>query len=246
MATKSTFDPGAMFNGDLWKNLDDETKDLFRNLLKQAGVGMQMQNEGTRLARAGVRPGQYLSDRQRREIISPEPPADKLARLRFHGGIANGRWVTDYDTWKANRTAKDDERLANMKPLAFRVPTARENPAAMKAFRKDPNVLAFMFRSNATSDYRGVRLMEDGTVRYSFGDTTEARRRRRDALSTLSQYTPERSRRLKDLEDAYNLLKTEPFGAEKGGATMRERGWLDTVFNGGIVRAALKGGKGHK
>lgn len=244
MPAKSPFEPtGGMFSSDLWNNLDDDTKNLFRELLKQSGIGMQIQNENARIAQSNFRPGQYMSERQRREVINPESAAERKARLSFHGGMANGKWVTDYDTYKATRTAADDEKAANMR-LAFSVPSARDQ-GVFDTFG-GPQDWVIASSGRAKGDYRGVRLMDDGSIRYSFGNTTKSQQRRADALSTLRQYTPDRDKRIKDLEDAYNMLKDGVLGADKGGAAMRERGWLDAVFNGGIVRAALKGGKGSK
>lgn len=253
MATKSPFEPtGGMFSSDLWKNLDDDTKNLFRELLKQSGVGMQLQNENVRIAQSNFRPGQYMSERQRREIVNPESASERLQRLQFHGGVAGGRFISNYDEYMAasNKGKSASGKDITAKSFESRVPTAREDSRAF-VFYNDPNgPIAWAKRSAQESkDRRGVRLMEDGSVRYSFGYVTEESRKRRDALTTLGMYSPnsERARRLEDLQDTYEMLKNDAFrAADKGGVAMRERGWLDAVFNGGIVRAALKGGKGSK
>lgn len=351
MATKTRFDLGGIPSGDLWGVLDDDTKNLFRELLKQAGVGMQLQNENVQISRSNFRPGQYMSERQLREVTNPESQAEKLARLQFHGGVAGGHWITNYDEYKA---ASDKGKSASGKDVtakSFGSKSAR-TPEALAALRDPDNPHNQWVRKSAAAsgDRRGVRVMDDGSIQYSFGYTTKESRRRRDALATLGMYSPnsEYARRLGDIQDAYEMLKNgalnaadkggkttradyfggraatnkwdylieqerawdrsmdrsdrnlrEMFGrareatqrslngsqpqlgvqvaspeliawtdrqqslqqatrffepsmtltpraADKGGVAMRERGWLDAVFNGGIVRAALKGGKGSK
>ena len=113
------FNAGGLFAGDNgkaffdWMGQNQRAQEIFMGLLEEFGKGMGLQNQvaqvqlgNAAVAAAGFRPGQYVSARQRREAIlaATDPDkaaADKLARLQFHGGMANGKWTNNYDEWKA-------------------------------------------------------------------------------------------------------------------------------------------------
>ena len=237
--------------------------DVFNSLLSEFQKGMGLQNQvaqvrlgNAAVAAAGFRPGQYVSERQRREAIAfardPEAAqADNLARLQFHGGMANGRWITNYDEWKA---AGDKQHTdSNGKPIEVRsfgmkswnrkpltaedtiqgtvVKDKNGNDVVMKGSPGD--VVRGMAR--LAGDYRGVRRDRDGSIVYTFGGDGNRADVRREALRMLSLYDgkTDRQREAEWMFGDDGRLKSNvvlPRSASKGGETMRERGWLDAVF----------------
>ena len=279
------FNAGGLFAGDNgkaffdWMGQNQRAQEIFTGLLEEFRKGMGLQNQvaqvqlgNAAVAAAGFRPGQYVSARQRREAIlaATDPDkaaADKLARLQFHGGMANGKWTNNYDEWKAaskngHGTDSKGEEIKT-KSFGFSVPVARRDPKAVKAWKQSAaGQSAGDFVASAKGkDYRGVRLNADGSVTYRFGDDRVseklATRRRIEMINNTdpangpwmfdspepSAPVPVRSpdwitRPVNAARDFLGGL----FSASKGGETMRERGWLDAVF-ARAERAAMRGGR---
>lgn len=261
--------------GRITSLLDSGTKSV-----ELQNAQMALSNEANARVLAGVRPGQYLSARQRREIANPEGPATHLARIGFHGGMANGKWTNDFDTWMAGRDAPYG-RGADGKPVDMK-PVWRDHGP----LRKDTKVLGFQGRMidaqdmpisdpatgkvdvsrdgngnrvvlNPTSRSRiGVRRGSDGTITYTFGEhdgSNPAKNRywqkKADEVAAESHRNKEWNDRLRSINEGLSAAGISPidaYAASKGGETMRERGWLDAIFNGGITRAALRAGRTRK
>lgn len=270
------FNAGGLFAGDNgkaffdWIGQNQRAQEIFTGLLEEFGKGMGLQNQvaqvqlgNAAVAAAGFRPGQYVSARQRREAIlaATDPDkaaADKLARLQFHGGMANGKWTNNYDEWKAaskngHGTDSEGEEIKT-KSFGFSVPVARRDPKAVEAWKQSEagqRARKFVVDSSkeAGMDYRSVRLNADGSLTYRFGDDLTSRKlaaRRR--LEMIHNTDPANGPWLPDTQ--YPMESQAPtrdflgglFSASKGGETMRERGWLDAVF-ARAERAAMRGGR---
>lgn len=279
------FNAGGLFAGDNgkaffdWIGQNQRAQEIFTGLLEEFGKGMGLQNQvaqvqlgNAAIAAAGFRPGQYVSARQRREAIlaATDPDkaaADKLARLQFHGGMANGKWTNNYDEWKAasinGHGTNSEGEETKTKSFGFSVPVARRDPKAVKAWKQSAagrSAGDFVAAANG-KDYRGARLNADGSVTYRFGDDRVseklAARRRIEMInntdpangpwmfdsSESSARPPVRSpdwitRPVNTVRGFLGGL----FSASKGGETMRERGWLDAVF-ARAERAAMRGGR---
>lgn len=195
------FNAGGLFAGDNgkaffdWIGQNQRAQELFTGLLEKFGKGMGLQNQvaqvqlgNAAVAAAGFRPGQYVSARQRREAIlaATDPDkaaADKLARLQFHGGMANGKWTNNYDEWKAaskngHGTDSKGEEIKT-KSFGFRTPTGRERTLERmeeKGWDKKRvgKALARWADKNG-GDYRGMRIADDGSVVLTFGDPSIAK-----------------------------------------------------------------------
>ena len=286
MAEKTNgFDAGGLFAGDNgkaffdWLGKNQRAQEIFTGLLEEFGKGMGLQNQvaqvqlgNAAVAAAGFRPGQYVSARQRREAIlaATDPDkaaADKLARLQFHGGVANGKGTNNYDEWKAaskngHGTNWKGEEIKT-KPFGFSVPVAGRDPKAVKAWKQSAagrSAGDFVAAANG-KDYRGARLNADGSVTYRFGDDRVseklAARRRIEMINNTDPAngpwmfdSPEPSARppVRSPDWITRPVNTVRgflgglFSASKGGETMRERGWLDAVF-ARAERAAMRGGR---
>ena len=277
MAEKSNgFNAGGLFAGDNgkaffdWIGQNQRAQEIFTGLLEEFGKGMGLQNQvaqvqlgNAAVAAAGFRPGQYVSARQRREAVlaatdPDEAAADKLARLQFHGGMANGKWTNNYDEWKAaskngHGTNSEGEEIKT-KSFGFSIPVARRDPKAVEAWKQSEagqRARKFVVDSSkeAGGDYRSVRLNADGSLTYRFGDDLTSRKlaaRRR--LEMINNTDPANGPWLPDT--LYPMESQAPtrdflgglFSASKGGETMRDRGWLDAVF-ARAERAAVRGGR---
>ena len=286
MAEKTNgFDAGGLFAGDNgkaffnWIGQNQRAQEIFTGLLEEFRKGMGLQNQvaqvqlgNSAVAAAGFRPGQYVSARQRREAIlaATDPDkaaADKLARLQFHGGMANGKWTNSYDEWKAaskngHGTNWKGEEIKT-KPFGFSVPVARREPKAVKAWEQSAaGQSAGDFVAAAKGkDYRGVRLNADGSVTYRFGDDRVSEKlAARRGIEMINNTDPANGPWMFDNPEPSAPIPmrspdwiTRPvnatrdflsglFSASKGGETMRERGWLDAVF-ARAERAAMRGGR---
>ena len=282
------FNAGGLFAGDNgkaffdWMGQNQRAQEIFMGLLEEFGKGMGLQNQvaqvqlgNAAVAAAGFRPGQYVSARQRREAIAAatdpdKAAADKLARLKFHGGVANGKWTNDYDEWKAaskngHGTNSKGEEI-KVKSFGFSVPVsganAREDTLEFESWKRGQRGqwAKSWVDKHRGGDYRGVRYNEDGTVSYRFGDDRTSQRlaaRERlkkyeqgDRLTAFIDQNPElfRPRGPESpswVERPANAVRDflgGLFSASKGGETMRERGWLDAVF-ARAERAAMRGGR---
>lgn len=198
------FNAGGLFAGDNgkaffdWMGQNQRAQEIFMGLLEEFGKGMGLQNRvaqvqlgNAAVAAAGFRPGQYVSERQRREAIAAatdpdKAAADKLARLRFHGGVANGKWTNDYDEWKAaskngHGTNSKGEEI-KVKSFGFSVPVsganAREDTLEFESWKRGQRGqwAKSWADKHRGGDYRGVRYNEDGTVSYRFGDDRTSQR----------------------------------------------------------------------
>lgn len=286
MAEKTNgFDAGGLFAGDNgkaffdWMGQNQRAQEIFMGLLEEFGKGMGLQNQvaqvqlgNAAVAAAGFRPGQYVSARQRREAIlaATDPDkaaADKLARLQFHGGMANGKWTNNYGEWKAasinGHGTNSEGEETKTKSFGFSVPVARRDPKAVKAWKQSAagrSARDFVAAAKG-KDYRGARLNADGSVTYRFGDdrvseNLAARRR----IEMINNTDPSNGPWMFDSPEPPTPVPvsspdwiTRPvnaardflgglFSASKGGETMRERGWLDAVF-ARAERAAMRGGR---
>ena len=276
---KDSFSLDGLFGGNFWDGVDTNVKqnviDAVVGVLGKAGALTEAQadllraqrdkadldTENGKLRQAGVRPGQYLSQRQRNEILYPDDTTTQLQRLQFHGGMANGKWTNNYDEWLAasknghGTNSKGEE----IKTKSFSRANAREDTLEFESWKKGQRGQWAKNWAEAKSwggkdrrgDYRGVRYNEDGTVTYRFGDDRVSKKlaaRRR--LELLHNTDPangpwlfDDEGRLKlDLAAPLPLYKDAPRAASKGGETMRERGWLDAVF-ARAERAAMRGGR---
>lgn len=214
--------------------------------------------------------GRYFSQRQLEEVFNPEDRAARLERLRFHGGMANGKWTNDYDTWKAaskngHGTNSRGEEIKTGS-FGFSVETARDRAARAAGFNRgffaDHAVESAWTREKAATaggDRRGVRLGEDGSLELHFGDTgvktdvtagrsatANAARRRMEILTNTDPQNEDWMFDGSNTDFSDRKRFADLFAASKGGDTMRDRGWLDAVFNGGLTRAALRGGRSRK
>lgn len=270
---KDSFSLDGLFGGNFWegvnKNVKQNVIDAVVGMLSKAGALTEAQagllnaqrdravidTENGRLRQASVRPGQYLSQRQREEILNPESKAERLARLQFHGGVANGRWITSYDEWKA---AGDKQHTkANGERIEVKSFGPRRDPLTAKDIIE-------MARRDTGGDRR-VHRDTDGNVIYTFGGYGNRAGVRREALHRLSLYDGKTD---EQREKEWLYASPEPsalppmrspdwisrpveavrqsiknwFSASKGGETMRERGWLDAVF-ARAERAAMRGGR---
>lgn len=198
------FNTGGLFAGDNgkaffdWLGTNQRAQEIFTGLLEEFGKGMGLQNQvaqvqlgNAAVAAAGFRPGQYVSARQRREAIAAatdpdKAAADKLARLRFHGGVANGKWTNDYDEWKAaskngHGTNSNGEEI-KVKSFGFSVPVsranAREDTLEFESWKRGQRgqLAKSWVDKHRGGDYRGVRYNEDDTVSYRFGDDRTSQR----------------------------------------------------------------------
>ena len=198
---KDSFSLDGLFGGNFWDGVDMNVKqnviDAVVGVLGKAGALTEAQadllraqrdkavldTENGKLRQAGVRPGQYLSQRQRREILNPEDAATRLQRLQFHGGMANGKWTNNYDEWKAaskngHGTDSKGEEIKT-KSFGFRIPTGRERTLERmeeKGWDKKRvgKALARWADKNG-GDYRGMRIAGDGSVVLTFGDPSIAK-----------------------------------------------------------------------
>lgn len=282
---KDSFSLDGLFGGNFWDGVDTNVKqnviDAVVGVLGKAGALTEAQagllraqrdkavldTENGKMRQTGVRPGQYLSQRQREEILNPESKAERLQRLQFHGGMANGRWTNNYDEWLAaskngHGTDSKGEEIKT-KSFGFSIPVARRDPKAVEAWKQSATgQSAGDFVAAAKGkDYRGVRLNADGSVTYRFGDDRVseklAARHRIEMINNTdpangtwmfdspepSAPRPARSpgwvtRPVNATRDFLGGL----FSASKGSETMRGRGWLDAVF-AKAERAAMRGGR---
>ena len=244
--------------------------DLFSQWMKSQAQETTAKGLANRYAAAGIgpngraiSPGRYFSQRQIDDILSPEDKATRLERIGFKGGFANGTWTYDYDTWKAaggKRTPTKSFGPAERKPLAAndmivgfqgkRIAAQDmpySDPATGKAdVSRDKNGTTVVL--NPTSKNRiGVSRSQDGGVTYTFGDTNGNATRNRYWQDRADQIAAE-SHDLKKINEGLTAAGLTPIQAGRraaafGGTSMRERGWLDSIFNGGRVRASMKGGK---
>ena len=285
---KDSFSLDGLFGGNFWDGVDTNVKqnviDAVVGVLGKAGALTEAQagllraqrdkavldTENGKLRQAGVRPGQYLSQRQREEILNPESKAERLQRLQFHGGMANGKWTNNYDEWKAaskngHGTNSKGEEIKT-KSFGFSVPVSGPSKQDREAFERNRYVNSAWARSSsrlAGGERRGVRLGSDGSMEIHFGDTgvktdisagrsgtSLAARRRMEMLTNTDPsngpWMFDDEGRLKlDLAAPLPLYKDVPRAASKGGETMRERGWLDAVF-AKAERAAMRGGRARR
>ena len=218
------FNAGGLFAGDNgkaffdWIGQNRRAQEIFTGLLEEFGKGMGLQNQvaqvqlgNAAVAAAGFRPGQYVSARQRREAVlaatdPDEAAADKLARLQFHGGMANGKWTNNYDEWyvasiNGHGTNSEGEEIKT-KPFGFSVPVsranAREDTLEFESWKRGQRGQWAKNWAEAKrwgdkdrrGDYRGVRYNEDGTVTYRFGDDrTSQRLSARERIKKLNMLT---------------------------------------------------------
>ena len=218
------FNAGGIFAGDNgkaffdWIGTNRRAQEIFTGLLEEFGKGMGLQNQvaqvqlgNAAVAAAGFRPGQYVSARQRREAIAAatdpdKAAADKLARLQFHGGVANGKWTNNYDEWKAvskngHGTNSKGEEI-KVKSFGFSVPVsganAREDTLEFESWKRGQRGQWAKNWAEAKSwdgkdrrgDHRGVRYDEDGMVTYRFGDDrTSQRLAARERIKKLNMLT---------------------------------------------------------
>lgn len=193
---KDSFSLDGLFGGNFWDGVDANVKqnviDAVVGVLGKAGALTEAQagllraqrdkaaldTENGKLRQAGVRPGQYLSQRQREEILNPESKAERLQRLQFHGGMANGKWTNNYDEWKAasengHGTDSEGEEIKT-KSFGFRVPTGRERILErMKKTgwdKKRVNKALARWAAKSGGDHRGLRIANDGSLIFTFGD----------------------------------------------------------------------------
>ena len=221
---KDSFSLDGLFGGNFWDGVDTNVKqnviDAVVGVLGKAGALTEAQagllraqrdkavldTENGKLRQAGVRPGQYLSQRQREEILNPESKAERLQRLQFHGGMANGKWTNNYDEWKAaskngHGTNSKGEEIST-KSFGFSVPVsranAREDTLEFESWKRGQRGQWAKNWAEAKSwdgkdrrgDYRGVRYNEDGTVTYRFGDDrTSQRLAARERIKKLNMLT---------------------------------------------------------
>ena len=262
---KDSFSLDGLFGGNFWDGVDTNVKqnviDAVVGVLGKAGALTEAQadllraqrdkavldTENGKLRQAGVRPGQYLSQRQREDILNPESKAERLQRLQFHGGMANGKWTNNYDEWlaasKNGHGTDSNGKEISTKSFGFSVPVsranAREDTLEFESWKRGQRGQWAKNWAEAKSwgdkdrrgDYRGVRYNEDGTVTYRFGDDRTSR-----SLSASWIKRPANAAR-----DFLGGL----FSDSKGGETMRERGWLDAVF-AKAERAAMRGGRARR
>ena len=193
---KDSFSLDGLFGGNFWDGVDTNVKrnviDAVVGVLGDAGALTEAQagllraqrdkavldTENGKLRQAGVRPGQYLSQRQRREILHPEDEATRLQRLQFHGGMANGKWTNNYDEWleaSVNGHGTDSNgKEISTKSFGFSVPVSGPSKQDREAFERNRSVNSAWARSSsrlAGGDRRGVRLDSDGSMEIHFGDT---------------------------------------------------------------------------
>ena len=194
-----------------------EVKGIFNGMIAEFAKGMGLQNQVAQVqlgnaaaAAAGFRPGQYMSARQRREamLAATDPDAaraEKIARLNFHGGVVNGKWVTTYDEWKAAGDKQHTDSKGKpievtslgfeswrRKPLTDKdviegtvVKDKEGNDVVMKG---PPGAVVRGMSRLADGDYRGVRRGRDGSIIYTFGGDGNRADVRREALTRLSLY----------------------------------------------------------
>ena len=221
---KDSFSLDGLFGGNFWDGVDTNVKqnviDAVVGVLGKAGALTEAQagllraqsdkavldTENGKLRQAGVRPGQYLSQRQREGILNPESKAERLQRLQFHGGMANGKWTNNYDEWKAaskngHGTNSKGEEIKT-KSFGFSVPVsmanAREDTLEFESWKRGQRGQWAKNWAEAKSwdgkdrrgDHRGVRYNEDGTVTYRFGDDrTSQRLAARERIKKLNMLT---------------------------------------------------------
>ena len=221
---KDSFSLDGLFGGNFWDGVDTNVKqnviDAVVGVLGKAGALTEAQagllraqrdkavldTENGKLRQAGVRPGQYLSQRQREEILNPESKAERLQRLQFHGGMANGKWTNNYDEWKAaskngHGTNSKGEEIST-KSFGFSVPVyranAREDTLEFESWKRGQRGQWAKNWAEAKSwdgkdrrgDHRGVRYDEDGMVTYRFGDDrTSQRLAARERIKKLNMLT---------------------------------------------------------
>ena len=247
---------------------NENARRIFEGLLSEFQKGMGLQNQvaqvslgNAAVAAAGFRPGQYVSERQRREAIlavtdPDKAAAEKIARLQFHGGMANGKWITNYDEWKAagdrQHTDSKGKRIEvksfgmkswNRKPLTAAdtiqgtiVKDKSGNDVVMKG---SPGAVVRGMARLAGGDYRGVHRDRDGSIVYTFGGDGNRADVRREALRNLSFYDgkTDEQRRAEWMFDSPDQPKT-----------MQTPGWItrpvDAVrdYLGGLFSAS-KGGE---
>ena len=193
---KDSFSLDGLFGGNFWDGVDTNVKqnviDAVVGVLGKAGALTEAQadllraqidkadldTENGKLRQAGVRPGQYLSQRQRREILYPDDKTTQLQRLQFHGGMANGKWTNNYDEWLAaskngHGTNSKGEEIKT-KSFGFSVPVSGPSKQDREAFERNRSVNSAWARSSsrlAGGERRGVRLGSDGSMEIHFGDT---------------------------------------------------------------------------
>ena len=274
---KDSFSLDGLFGGNFWDGVDTNVKqnviDAVVGVLGKAGALTESQagllraqrdkavldTENGKTRQEGVRPGQYLSQRQREEILNPESKAERLQRLQFHGGMANGRWTNNYDEWLAaskngHGTDSKGEEIKT-KSFGFSIPVARRDPKAVKAWKQsaEGQSAGDFVAAAKGKDYRGVRLNADGSVTYRFGDDRvseklAARRRMANGAWMFDSPEPSALRPVRSPGWATRPVNAARdflgglFSASKGSETMRGRGWLDAVF-AKAERAAMRGGR---
>ena len=231
MAEKTNgFDAGGLFAGDNgkaffdWMGKNQRAQEIFTGLLEEFGKGMGLQNQvaqvqlgNAAVAAAGFRPGQYVSARQRREAIAaatdPDKAADKLARLQFHGGVANGKWITNYDEWKAagdkQHTGADGKKIVVKSFGPRRNPLTDKDviygttydrvidgppdenggyPTVKDVMKGSPAAVVRAMSIKAGGDRRGVGRDMNGNIIYTFGGDGNRADVRREAIRQLSLY----------------------------------------------------------
>ena len=225
------FNAGGLFAGDNgkafldWMGKNQRAQEIFMGLLEEFGKGMGLQNQvaqvqlgNAAVAAAGFRPGQYVSARQRREAIAAatdpdKAAADKLARLQFHGGVANGKWITNYDEWKAagdkQHTGADGKKIEVKSFGPRRNPLTDEDviygttydraidgppdengvyPTIKDVMKGSPAAVVRAMAIKAGGDRRGIGRDTNGNIIYTFGGDGNRADVRREAIRRLSLY----------------------------------------------------------
>ena len=225
------FNAGGLFAGDNgkaffdWMGKNQRAQEIFMGLLEEFGKGMGLQNQvaqvqlgNAAVATAGFRPGQYVSARQRREAIAAatdpdKAAADKLARLQFHGGVANGKWITNYDEWKAagdkQHTGADGKKIEVKSFGPRRNPLTNEDviygttydrvidgppdengvyPTIKDVMKGSPAAVVRAMAIKAGGDRRGIGRDTNGNIIYTFGGDGNRADVRREAIRRLSLY----------------------------------------------------------
>ena len=269
MAEKTNgFNAGGLFAGDNgkaffdWMGKNQRAQEIFMGLLEEFGKGMGLQNQvaqvqlgNAAVAAAGFRPGQYVSARQRREAIlaATDPDkaaADKLARLQFHGGVANGKWITNYDEWKAagdkQHTGADGKKIEVKSFGPRRNPLTDEDviygttydrvidgppdengvyPTIKDVMKGSPAAVVRAMAIKAGGDRRGIGRDTNGNIIYIFGGDGNRADVRREAIRRLSLYDgkTDEAREREWLFDDEGQLKSDHAavgGGQSGGLSM--------------------------
>lgn len=111
------------------------------------------------------------------------------------------------------------------------------------------NEIFDLLNSNADVDANGNpkpgSLNEDGTPKRTVGSVAREGNagHRFDYEGAVRDNTTDTPDFIKKPVNAVRDFLSGLFGADRGGQTMRERGWLDVAFGGATVRQVAKGGK---